>query len=400
MPAFFLGQALASVAVLVVAACACRVLRASSAAHRHFVWFLAFAAMVVMPAVSWFMAPLFSRPKPISAAPVVSMRPTSVHPAGPSASGPAPSRRINWTALAGTVWGLGALILTARTLSGVWTCERRRRRGLRSSEATQTAAAIGARMHLTRPVPVLVSGEVAVPETFGLVSPVIVLPEASRHWPTDRLRFVLLHELFHIKRHDWAVHLTARISAALFWFNPLSRYGLARLCDERERACDDDVLRFGVAGPDYARELVAIAEACRAAPASSIAMGRAAQFEGRVRAILNPQANHRGMTMTSRILTLASAAVVILTASLVAAPAQTGAAKVGGIVLDASGARVPGAQVVISKGSALETIRAARMAASSSPESQTAHIRSAWRRPASSGSKFRMYSLARPLRLS
>jgi hypothetical protein len=68
---------------------------------------------------------------------------------------------------------------------------------------------LGASLRLRAPVTVLLSDEVSVPETFGWRAPVIVLPLAARQWPLDRLRLVLLHELFHIKRHDWGVHLLA-----------------------------------------------------------------------------------------------------------------------------------------------------------------------------------------------
>jgi TonB family protein len=265
---------------------------------------------------------------------------------------------VEWPVIAGALWAVGTAVFISRAAAGVLTCARRRRRALPAANATKLAHAMSASLGLRRPVSVLLSDEITVAETFGLRTPVIALPLSAPEWPDDRTRLVLLHELFHIKRQDWAVHLLARFSAALFWFNPLARYGLARLCEERERACDDDVLRSGVARIEYAQELVAIAEACRATPAFAVAMARPAHLEGRIRAILNPQMNHRGLTMKSRIFTIISAALVIATASVVTAPAQIGAAKVSGVVSDASGARVPGAQVAISKGTAVETVRA------------------------------------------
>jgi hypothetical protein len=50
--------------------------------------------------------------------------------------------------------------------------------------------------------------------TFGVVSPTVLLPAASRGWSSERLRVVLLHELAHIKRTDWTAQLFAEAVCA------------------------------------------------------------------------------------------------------------------------------------------------------------------------------------------
>jgi beta-lactamase regulating signal transducer with metallopeptidase domain len=317
---FLCRQAMASVAVLLLASGTCLALRRSCAAHRHFVWFLAFAALVAVPVGSWFMAPFLPQTNTPVAVDVMVMKMRATSPAVPSA--PANSPPVPWPVITDALWAAGGAIFVARALAGVLTCEHRRRRCKPAADAATVARALGASWRLRTPVTVLLSDEVSVPETFGWRAPVIVLPLAAHQWPLDRLRLVLLHELFHIKRHDWGVHLLARISASLFWFNPLGRYGLARLYEECERACDDDVLRSGVVRSEYARELVAIADGCRTAPASAVAMGRRANLEGRICAILNPQVNRRRLTIRSRMVTVVSAALVITIASVITAPAQ------------------------------------------------------------------------------
>jgi TonB family protein len=62
--------------------------------------------------------------------------------------------------------------------------------------------------------------------------------------------------------------------------------------------------------------------------------------------------------MRSRMVTIVSAALVITMASVITAPAQTSSAKVSGVVNDPAGARVPSAEITLSKGAALETVRA------------------------------------------
>ena len=81
------------------------------------------------------------------------------------------------------------------------------------------------------------------PGVFGIFRPVLLVPEGI----TDRLtpaqwKTILTHELCHVRRRD---NLTAAIHMAIeaiFWFHPLVWWIGKRLIDERERACDEEVL--------------------------------------------------------------------------------------------------------------------------------------------------------------
>jgi uncharacterized protein (TIGR03435 family) len=72
------------------------------------------------------------------------------------------------------------------------------------------------------------------------------------------MRRVLLHELEHVRRRDWAVHIAARAICALYWFHPLVWIAWRQLRLESERACDDAVLRQED-GAEYATQLVSLA---------------------------------------------------------------------------------------------------------------------------------------------
>lgn len=77
---------------------------------------------------------------------------------------------------------------------------------------------------------------------------------------TARGKAVLAHELCHAQRRDNLTSAIHMLVKAVFWFHPpVWRIG-ARLVEEREYACDEEVLRGGGEPRDYAD---AIASVCR-----------------------------------------------------------------------------------------------------------------------------------------
>jgi TonB family protein len=354
---FLVTHALMSCGVLVLAAAACSLLSRGSAAHRHFIWSLAFSSLLIVPLAGTLIAPLLPTGAEPQAIPAVIVTHTPVVAAAPTAKIVA-NTVLPWRETLAMIWLSGTALLLLRTAGGLITCHRRRRRSTRLENAGRIAAELSAELGLSSRPQVCESAEISVPETFGLIRPAVLLPPAARDWDSDRLRLVLLHEFVHIQRSDWAAQMVARISSSLFWFNPLCWYALRRLCDEREVACDDGVLRRGIVQADYAQQLIEIARSARLeSPALSFAMVRPSNLEGRIRAILSPQRNRRSLTLRHRIFTLVPAILVIAAASLVTSPAQTGSASISGTVRDASRAVVPQAEVILSGGKGQEIVR-------------------------------------------
>src|SRR5580700_10677985 len=99
------------------------------------------------------------------------------------------------------------------------------------------------------------------PGVVGLRRPILLLPAGIVERLTPRqLEAVLAHELCHVRRRDnlsAAIHM---IVEALFWFHPLVWWIGARLMEERERACDEEVLQLGGEPQVYAE---AILNVCR-----------------------------------------------------------------------------------------------------------------------------------------
>jgi uncharacterized protein (TIGR03435 family) len=104
----------------------------------------------------------------------------------------------------------------------------------------------------------LVSSNQAVePGVFGIVRPVLIWPRGIEDRLSDeQIEAILAHEIAHVRRRD---NLTAAIHMAVgaaFWFHPLVWWIGARLVDERERACDEDVVRRGTAPDVYAESIL------------------------------------------------------------------------------------------------------------------------------------------------
>ena len=69
---------------------------------------------------------------------------------------------------------------------------------------------------------------------------------------TKELRFILLHELAHLKRRDILFNWLAAILQIFHWFNPLIWFGFARWRGDRELACD--ALALETAGVEQNKE--------------------------------------------------------------------------------------------------------------------------------------------------
>ena len=99
------------------------------------------------------------------------------------------------------------------------------------------------------------------PGVFGIFRPVLLLPEGivDRLAPAQ-LEAIVAHELCHVQRRDNLTGAIHMVVETIFWFHPLVWWIRARLIDERERACDEEVLRMGSDAEVYAASIL---EACK-----------------------------------------------------------------------------------------------------------------------------------------
>jgi carboxyl-terminal processing protease len=196
------------------------------------------------------------------------------------------------------VWLAGALVSVAWLLGGWFSLLRLARhcRRVREGWLCDTMAEVAQELGIRRPLRLLLSSRRKIPMTWGLVQPVVLLPEESEVWTPDRLRMVLIHELGHVQRWDCLVQMLGHFARGLYWCHPLAWLAERQLRLEQEHACDDLVLERGANAPDYAEHLLAVTTGLSpglwTAPVA-LGMGRAEKLRRRLVRLLDAGCSHR-----------------------------------------------------------------------------------------------------------
>jgi bla regulator protein BlaR1 len=137
-------------------------------------------------------------------------------------------------------------------------------------------------------VEVRMSQGLVEPGVVGLFHPTLLLPEGivERLTPSQ-LEAVLAHELCHIRRRDNLSASLHMMVEALFWFHPLVWWIGARLVEERERACDEEVLRLGNQASVYADAILHVCKLYLESPLACVSGVAGADIRRRIEAIMS-----------------------------------------------------------------------------------------------------------------
>lgn len=188
------------------------------------------------------------------------------------------------------IWFLVTLLLIARVVSHHWIAGRLRRDATRATRRLRRLGEVCARdVGLRDPPGIVVSDRIRLPAALAWPVPTVILPPAAERWEGQRLSAVLAHEFAHLTRRDHLSHFIVEIARAIYWLNPLVHLAASRVSVERERACDDVVLRIGYSPGGYAGFLLDLARSVLVVPgtAASLAVARRSGLAERVQSILN-----------------------------------------------------------------------------------------------------------------
>jgi len=165
------------------------------------------------------------------------------------------------------LWLTGAAAFWVR-LAGGWVMARRMRSTLvrqAPPEWQEVLRNLGLRIGLSRPVQLLVSAMAQAPMVVGWLRPVVLVPVgALGGLPAEQLEALLLHELAHIRRHDYLVNILQSAAEALLFYHPAVWWVSGHIRAERELCCDDVAVSASGDALTYARALVQL-ESCRPA---------------------------------------------------------------------------------------------------------------------------------------
>ncbi|MGN6567692.1 MAG: M56 family metallopeptidase [Flavipsychrobacter sp.] len=168
---------------------------------------------------------------------------------------------------------------------------------------------------ILRPVQVFLSEKVNVPMVMGTLKPVILLPFTTlSHLSQDQIEAILLHELAHIKRHDYLLNIFQNVVETFLFFNPFMWWISAIVRREREHCCDDMVIANTNQPLSYARALAALEHNRQQAYSMAVAAtGRKNQLFNRIKRIMEMKKNSLNYSqLTITILIVGALALSIM----------------------------------------------------------------------------------------
>src|SRR4029077_3441034 len=137
------------------------------------------------------------------------------------------------------------------------------------------------------PIDLVLSRTSLEPGIFGITRPVLVWPEGiSKHLEDAHLEAILAHELWHVRRRDNLAAALHMLVEAMFWFHPLVWWLGARLVEERERACDEEVLRLGNSPETYAEGILKVCKLYVESPVLCVSGVTGANLKRRIEEIM------------------------------------------------------------------------------------------------------------------
>ena len=172
------------------------------------------------------------------------------------------------------VWAFGFLGIT-----GAWWVRWRRIRA---------AVRAGLPMNLEIPIPARSSRTLLEPGVYGVFRPILLLPDGffDRLTP-EQWKSVIAHELCHVRHKDNLAAAIHMLVESVFWFHPLVWWIGKRMVEERERACDEEVLRIFGEPRVYAEGILNVCKLYVESPLTCVSGVSGSNLKKRIEAIMS-----------------------------------------------------------------------------------------------------------------
>jgi beta-lactamase regulating signal transducer with metallopeptidase domain len=241
---------------------------------------------------------------------------------------------LSLTGVAFCLWLAGCALLALSWLRRSYALSVSIRRGRKVNTGREADALrrVKSNFGVGREVRLVVTAAVSEPGVWGVLMPVVVLPEGVAERLDDaELETVFMHELAHVVRWDNLAGNFQRALCCLFWFHPVVWFINRRLLAEREQACDDMVVRRGGSSEVYANGIAKVCRYCLGREAVGFSKVTGSDLKRRVERLVSRSAGKRMSLAHASVLSLLTVAAVTLSiASGDAESAERSYAEAGG----------------------------------------------------------------------
>ncbi|MDI6450044.1 M56 family metallopeptidase [Anaerobaca lacustris] len=219
-------------------------------------------------------------------------------------------------------WLIGTVVLGGYLLAGNFTLWRivKRERPLVTESILELFERCKSQMGVETIVALVPSDRVNTAALFGFLRPRLLLPRDLIETASgEELRYIFLHELAHLKRHDIYLGWLASLLQILHWFNPLVWLAFHKMRADRELACDALVLtRTGQdESQQYGRTIVGLLErfsCARRLPAMAGILENQSQLKRRIAMIATFRHQSYRWSPAALVLIVALACVSLINA--------------------------------------------------------------------------------------
>lgn len=199
--------------------------------------------------------------------------------------------------VAAVAWVAGVLLMLVRLVMQILAGRRLTQTMLPAdSETTSLVSQLAKQLRIRKQIRVTMTEHLRSPAIMGAIWPVLLLPATMvTGLNPEQLRLVIIHELAHIRRHDYLVNLGQMLIESLLFFNPAVWWISRQLRIEREASADAIAVSESENPLEYATVLAAFAESLvgHEPPAMAQTLSRrrnAGSIADRIRRVLSPNA--------------------------------------------------------------------------------------------------------------
>lgn len=98
-------------------------------------------------------------------------------------------------------------------------------------------------LNISRKIQLFSSGNINTPVVYGIIKPKIIIPKLLFEMENDETkRYIIVHELVHVKRYDYLLKPLAIFALCIHWFNPIIWLSFKLFQKDMEIACDEKVM--------------------------------------------------------------------------------------------------------------------------------------------------------------